>query len=117
MEDVQCPKLPWMIDFHSTGEGTVFNAQLGAVYKRNHLNYLESLNIDSEPPRTCLTGIMCSFGPSCCTSKILEDMMGAGMKILRINTAFYTLEGMKEFFELVKLARDNFSKKIGKFDK
>lgn len=110
----QCPKLPWMINFHSTADGTIPNAQLKAVYAKNHLEYVTNLDIDSQIPKRFLTTIMCTIGPRSNNVETLEKMMKAGMKVARINMSFYSTSECEALIKTIDQARVNYSKKIGR---
>lgn len=109
-----CAKLPWLVDFHSTVDGTVPNSQLAAAFARTQHDHLTKLNVDSQTPKKALTSIMCTVGPSCDSPAVLEKMMRAGMGAIRINMSFYDAAKCRELIGVIRAACDNYSRQIGR---
>ncbi|XP_017773351.1 PREDICTED: pyruvate kinase PKM-like isoform X2 [Nicrophorus vespilloides] len=102
-----------MIDFFSTEDGRVPNAQLKAAFASDQLSYQSKLDFESKPARKRLTSIVCSIGPSSSSVDVLEDLITAGMSIARIKTPFFTQIEAIQMVANIRLAADNVSRKLG----
>nr|XP_022910448.1 pyruvate kinase-like [Onthophagus taurus] len=109
-EESGCPKLPWMVEFHSTIDGKILNYQFDAAYADDHIEHLCRLNVDSLLPTWRLCGIMCSIGPSCNDPEVLLNMMKAGMTMAYIKMAHTTLDGVKDTLKNIKIAQNRYCK-------
>ncbi|XP_018334931.1 pyruvate kinase-like [Agrilus planipennis] len=110
--DNPCPKLPWMIDFHSKNE-KLLNGQWSAAYADNKLEHLCKLSLDSDPLRCRMTKIMCTIGPSCFDMKTMINLMKAGVNIFRIKMSHTTVEFAQELVQNIRTARDKYSQQRG----
>lgn len=110
-----CPKLPWMVDFYSTGNGRVAKYQQAAVYADTYQEYAARLTIDSALYPKRLTGIVCTIGPRTNDLETLEKLIEEGMTIARIKSISYTRrEDCREVVATIRRACDEHSKKIGR---
>ncbi|XP_023022977.2 pyruvate kinase [Leptinotarsa decemlineata] len=106
-----CPKLPWMIDFHSNEEKDVLNTQYQAAFADTSLKYLSSLNVKSKPSRFRSTQLIASI-PANVTCNNIDDMLTAGMRVARITGT--KLEKIKETLSKVRVINENFSRRLGR---
>lgn len=108
----KCPKLPWMIDFYSTNEGKIQNAQYQAAFAERTLDHLCQLNVASKVPAAKLTQIMCTLTPEMDDVSLLTDMMEAGMSIARLKMSFFSMDDAKNLIKLIRQANDKCSKRM-----
>jgi len=66
--------------------------QYKAAWANTHLEAMCNLEIDSEPLRHRLSGIVCTIGPACRSVDMLLNMMKSGMNIARLNFSHGTHE-------------------------
>ncbi|GJQ86349.1 PyK [Trypoxylus dichotomus] len=110
---MDCPPLPWMINFHSTQDGTILNQQYEAAFANDYIQHLCKINVDSALPKKRLSGIICSVGPKA-TPDLLENMMEAGMSIAVIKLAYCSMAEAKELIQNVRKAVMVYSMKLGR---
>ncbi|CAG9812724.1 unnamed protein product [Phaedon cochleariae] len=108
-----CPKLPWMIDFHRNEQKEVLNNQYGAAFAETTLEYLSSLNIKSQPSIFRSTQVLCTISSyTSCNS--IDDLLSEGMRVAKIvNT---NIEKIKEVLSKIRVLNSNYSKKIGRLN-
>lgn len=109
--DSKCPKLPWMIDFHTTEDGEVFNGQYKAAFANTTLEYLSALNAKSKPPTFRATRLVCTIPPNARVHTI-EEILGLGMNIARITATKNQL--IRETMTRVRSVNDSFMRKLGR---
>ncbi|KAK9686362.1 Pyruvate kinase, alpha/beta domain [Popillia japonica] len=105
---MDCPQLPWMINFHSNKDGTILNQQYDSAFATDYVEHLYS-----ELPKKRLSSIICSIGPNI-TGDALENMLQSGMSIAVIKLAHCTLDQARELVLTVRKAVMNFSMKEGR---
>ncbi|KAF5282103.1 hypothetical protein FQR65_LT14421 [Abscondita terminalis] len=109
----RCPKLPWMIDFHSSDEGKVLNSQYAAAFANSFRSYQASLNVKSKASNSRLTAVVCTFGSSINNEGTLQEMMDLGMTMIRLKMCHLSIETAEEALRTIRNANDSYSKKIG----
>ncbi|XP_045467713.1 pyruvate kinase-like isoform X2 [Harmonia axyridis] len=84
-------------------------------YDVTYLKHVCDLNINTEPQAVRLTGIVCTIGPASRDPLVLEKMMANGMNVARLNFSHGTHQYHKETIKNIRIAADNYSKKLGYF--
>lgn len=107
----KCPKLPWMIEFHSSEKGETFNQQYSAAFASTALGHLSDLTYKSKPSIFRSTQLICTL-TSIPKPVDLENSFEVGISIVRIATS--RNEIIKEIIGNVRTAVQNFSKKLGR---
>lgn len=107
----ECPKLPWMIDFHSNKDGTVFNKQYKAAFANTNLEYLGALDIRSETSPFRSTQLICTI-PSSMSCDTLEMIFNAGVSIARVTAV--NPEKVKENLSKIRAVTNSYSRKLGR---
>jgi len=79
----------------------------------NHLEHFCQLNIDSPAPFVRLSGIICTIGPASKSPEILEQMIGTGMNIARLNFSHGSYEYHAETIANIRTAVKSYSAKLG----
>ncbi|XP_042229419.1 pyruvate kinase-like isoform X3 [Homarus americanus] len=87
--------------------------QLDAANANTQVDHMCALDIDSRPFSQRLSSIICTIGPVSRSVEMLEQMMEAGMNIARMNFSHGTHEYHSETMNNVRIAAENYSKKIG----
>nr|CAI5847666.1 unnamed protein product [Callosobruchus analis] len=109
----QCPKAPWLIDFHSNEDGEVFNGQYKAAFADSTYEYLSALNIKSRPSPYRATKLICTVPPSI-TCKSLEELLSIGISIARITAD--KPDKVREVMSKVKTVNECYSRKLGRIN-
>ncbi|XP_044253143.1 pyruvate kinase-like [Tribolium madens] len=109
----KCPKLPWMVEFHTTADGKIFNNQLEAAFAPNLLEHLASLQEKSKVRRKRLTQFSVIIPPRISTEHI-EEFLKAGMTVALIRIDYFTVEEIEETVAMIRNVVDKFGKKIGR---
>lgn len=109
----KCPKLPWMIEFHSTADGKIFNNQLKAAFADNYLEHLSSLNERSKGARKRLTQLLAVIPPHP-SNELLEKLIMAGMTTAQFRMAYFTPEDLQNTINRLRTVNEEFGKKIGR---
>lgn len=89
---------------------------MSGATKRECSTYLEhlcNLDIDSDVPFVRLSGIICTIGPASKDPKVLEQLIGAGMNVARLNFSHGSYEYHAETIANVRTAVKNYSAKLG----
>ncbi|KAJ8934621.1 hypothetical protein NQ314_013255 [Rhamnusium bicolor] len=107
----KCPKLPWMVDFHTSQDGKIFNTQLEAAFANTTLEYLSSLNIKSKPSSFRETQLICTLSSNVSCSTI-EELLSLDMSVARITATSH--QKILEMLSKVRAVTDSYSRKIGK---
>ncbi|KAJ3624123.1 hypothetical protein MTP99_017771 [Tenebrio molitor] len=109
----KCPKLPWMIEFHSTADGKLLNNQLEAAYADNYLDHLSSLHEKSKVRRKRLTQFSVIIPPNISIEHI-EEFLKAGMTVALIKLDYFTVQEVQDTIDLIRTVNEDFGKKIGR---
>ena len=109
----ECPKLPWMIEFHSTANGKILNNQLEAAYAVNFLEHLSTLNDRSKPKRKRLTQLAVVVPPKVSVDT-LDAFLRAGMTVAVLRLDYFTVGELQEMIGLINDVNAEFGKKIGR---
>ncbi|CAG9767090.1 unnamed protein product [Ceutorhynchus assimilis] len=113
MDNPDCPKLPWMVDFFSSDEAEVLNHQLEAAFAQTTLAHLSNLNIKSKAPVFKSTQLVCTV-PVNATCNTIEELMQMGMSVARISVPGNHKEKILELIAKIRALVDSYSRKIGK---
>ncbi|VEN42797.1 unnamed protein product [Callosobruchus maculatus] len=108
-----CPKVPWMIDFHSNEDGEVFNGQYKAAFASTTYEYLSALNVKSRPSNFRATKIVCTIPPYI-TCNTLEELLSIGISIARITAT--KPDKVREVMSKVKTVNECYSRRIGRIN-
>ncbi|CAG9836450.1 unnamed protein product [Diabrotica balteata] len=87
--------------------------QLQALDKKNHLDHLCALDINSRASFIRLSGIICTIGPASRDPEVLVEMMESGMNCARLNFSHGSHEYHAETIANIRKAVEMYSKKIG----
>uniref|UniRef100_A0A1Y1LFI1 Pyruvate kinase n=1 Tax=Photinus pyralis TaxID=7054 RepID=A0A1Y1LFI1_PHOPY len=113
----KCPKLPWMIDFHSTAAGRekypIFNSQLQAAFAPTSIEHSINLNTRSKVSKKRLTSIICTVDRNTHSAENFQCMMEAGMCAIRIKIGDLTHIECNDVIQTIREAIDKYSTKIG----
>lgn len=109
--DSQCPRLPWMINFHSSDKGDTLDHQYKAAFARTVLDHSGGLTYKSKPPPFRSTQLICTL-PADPNPSDIEDMLTTGVSLVRVLTSKNNT--IKKTLATVRLAVENFSNKIGR---
>lgn len=107
----KCPKLPWMIDFHSSDKGQTLDRQYKAAFANTAFGHLSSLSHKSRPSCFKLTQLICTLPSEPCPSDI-ESLILSGVSLVRISTP--KTDTIKETMKNVRSAVEAYSRKIGR---
>ncbi|KAG5882613.1 hypothetical protein JTB14_004587 [Gonioctena quinquepunctata] len=108
---LDCPKLPWMIDFYSNEEKDVLNTQYEAAFANTNLEYMSALNIKSEPLRFRATQLISSINQHVSCNNI-EELLVGGVKVIRIMEN--KIEKVGEVLSKVRVITDSYSRQVGR---
>ncbi|CAH1960914.1 unnamed protein product [Acanthoscelides obtectus] len=108
-----CPKLPWMIDFHSNEDGEVFNSQHQAAFARTTYEYLSALNVKSKPSPFRATKLVCSIPPYI-TCNTLEGLLALGISVARITAD--KPGKVREVLSKVRTVNESYSRRLGRIN-
>lgn len=110
----KCPKLPWMIEFHTSPDGKILNNQLEAAFAPNYLEHLASLQQKSKVRRKRLTQFAVVI-PKGVSLEHVEEFLKAGMTVALIKINSFNIEEIEEIVTTIRQVTDNFGKnKIGR---
>lgn len=107
----QCPKLPWMIDFHSSDQGETLDRQYKAATTNTCLDHLSSLTYRSKPSIFRSTQLFSTLVSSPEFSN-MDILFSAGVSVVRISNP--KIDIVEEIITKVRLAVENYSRKIGR---
>ncbi|XP_060522504.1 pyruvate kinase-like [Cylas formicarius] len=110
---MDCPKLPWMVEFYSGEKGEVLNGQLSAAFATTTLEYLSHLNIKSKASTFRGTQLVCAI-PAQATCNTIEDMIKVGMSVARISCPGNEKQTILDLINKVKSVSESYSKRIGR---
>lgn len=107
----KCPKLPWMVDFYTSEDGKVYNAQMEAAFADTTLEYMSALNIKSRPKNFRETQLVAAVSPHVGCSQ-LESMLALNVRVFNIKA----LDNQKvlEIMSKIRAVTGSFGKDRGK---
>lgn len=79
----------------------------------SQLEHMCALDIDTKVPFVRLSGIICTIGPASKSPEILEQMIGCGMNIARLNFSHGSYEYHAETIKNIRIAAKSYSQKLG----